>query len=392
MVVTDDIKYLGVNDHAIDLFEGMYPVPNGMAYNSYAIVDEKIAIVDTVDAEFTKPWLENVRAALGDKEPDYLIVQHMEPDHSANILHLATAYPAMMIVASAKAFSMMQNLFGTEFADRRIVVSDGDKLSLGRHKLTFIAAPMVHWPEVLMTYDSTDKVLFSADAFGKFGANDVDEEWIHEARRYYIGIVGKYGVYVQKLLKKVADLDIQAICSLHGPVLSENIGYYLNLYNIWSGYVPEENGVVIAYTSIYGNTKRAALLLAEQLKEKGFEKVIVHDLARCDMTEAVADAFRFSKLVLATTTYNAELFPFMREYISSLTERNFCNRTVALVENGGWAPIAAKLMRERMEKCKGLTFTETTVRILSALNEENYAQIAALAEELCSSAVNASVE
>lgn len=384
MDITDDIKYLGVNDHEIDLFEGMYNVPKGMAYNSYAIMDEKIAVIDTVDAEFTKQWLENIRRVMEKRKPDYLIVQHMEPDHSANILHFVEQYPETIVVASAKAFMMMQNYFQTEFTDKRVVVADGDELSLGRHKLTFVEAPMVHWPEVMVTYDQKDKVLFSADGFGKFGALDVEDEWVHEARRYYFGIVGKYGFFVQKLLGKIAELDVQIICPLHGPVLSQDVSYYVQLYDTWSRYEPEEEGILIAYTSVYGNTKKAALLLAQKLKEQGCERIIVHDLARCDMTEAVADAFRFSKLVLATTTYNAELFPFMREFISSLTERNFSNRMVAFIENGGWAPIAAKIMRERLEKCKDMVFAETTVRILSALKEENIVQMDTLAKELCS--------
>lgn len=382
MDITDDIKYLGVNDHEIDLFEGMYNVPNGMAYNSYAIMDEKIAVIDTVDVEFTKQWLENIQRVLEKRKPDYLIVQHMEPDHSANILHFVEKYPETIVVASAKAFMMMQNYFQTEFTDKRVVVADGDELSLGRHKLTFVAAPMVHWPEVMVTYDQKDKVLFSADGFGKFGALDVEDEWVHEARRYYFGIVGKYGFFVQKLLGKIAELDVYIICPLHGPVLSQDVSYYVQLYDTWSRYEPEEEGILIAYTSVYGNTKKAALLLAQKLKEQGCERIVVHDLARCDMTEAVADAFRFSKLVLATTTYNAELFPFMREFISSLTERNFSNRKVAFIENGGWAPIAAKIMRERLEKCKDMTFAETTVRILSALKEENIVQMDALVKEL----------
>ena len=384
MDITDDIKYLGVNDHEIDLFEGMYNVPKGMAYNSYAIMDEKIAVIDTVDAEFTKQWLENIQRVMEKRKPDYLIVQHMEPDHSANILHFVEQYPETIVVASEKAFMMMQNYFQTEFTDKRIVVADGDELSLGRHKLTFVAAPMVHWPEVMVTYDQKDKVLFSADGFGKFGALDVEDEWVHEARRYYFGIVGKYGFFVQKLLGKIAELDVQIICPLHGPVLSQDVSYYVQLYDTWSRYEPEEEGILIAYTSVYGNTKKASLLLAQKLKEQGCERIIVHDLARCDMTEAVADAFRFSKLVLATTTYNAELFPFMREFISSLTERNFSNRMVAFIENGGWAPIAAKIMRERLEKCKDMVFAETTVRILSALKEENIVQMDTLAKELCS--------
>lgn len=384
MNITSDIKYLGVNDHEIDLFEGMYEVPKGMAYNSYAILDEKIAIIDTVDVEFKEQWLSKVRETLGERKPDYLIVQHMEPDHSANIVSLVKCYPEIILVATAKAFQMMKNYFGTEFTDKRRIVTDGDTLALGNHNLTFIAAPMVHWPEVMVTYDARDKVLFTADAFGKFGANDVEDEWVHEARRYYFGIVGKYGLFVQKLFQKLKDLEIQKICPLHGPVLSEKIHYYLDLYNKWSNYEPEEEGIVIAYTTVYGNTKSAALLLAQKLKEKGCENVIVHDLARCDMTVAVADAFRFSKLVLATTTYNSELFPFMREFISSLAERNFRNRKIGFVENGGWAPIAAKLMRERLEKCNDMIFAENTIRIFSAMNAENVTQMDALVEELVS--------
>ena len=383
MKITKDIKYIGVNDHKIDLFEGQYVVPNGMAYNSYVILDEKIAVMDTVDAAFTHEWLDNLQNTLGEKAPDYLIVQHMEPDHSANILSFTKVYPNTKIVSSQKAFQMMKQFFGTDFADKQVVVGEGSTLSLGRHQLTFVTAPMVHWPEVIVTYDSTDKVLFSADGFGKFGALDAEEDWACEARRYYIGIVGKYGAQVQNLLKKAATLDIQIICPLHGPVLTENLGYYLNLYNTWSSYQPEEEGIVIAYTSVYGNTKKAVLQLAEKLKANGCPKVVVNDLARCDMAEAVEDAFRYSKLVLATTTYNAEIFPFMREFINHLTERNFSNRTVALMENGSWAPLAAKVMKGMLEKCKNLTFTETTVRIFSALNEESTAQLNHLAEELC---------
>ena len=383
MKITNDIKYIGVNDHKVDLFEGQYTVPNGISYNSYAIIDEKIAIMDTVDAAFTHEWLDNIQSTLSGKEPDYLIVQHMEPDHSANIFNFTKVYPRAKIVSSAKAFAMMKNFFGTDFEDNRIVVGEGDTLSLGKHNLTFVTAPMVHWPEVIVTYDSTDKVLFSADGFGKFGALDVDEPWADEARRYFIGIVGKYGAQVQSLLKKAATLDIAMICPLHGPVLKENLGYYLGLYNTWSSYQPEEEGIVIAYTSVYGNTKKAVLQLAEKLAIKGCPKVIVHDLARCDMAEAVADAFRYSKLVLATTTYNAEIFPFMREFINHLTERNFSNRTVALIENGSWAPLAAKVMRGLFEKSKNITFTDTTVRILSALNEESSAQLGSLVDELC---------
>ncbi len=383
MKITNDIVYIGVNDHKVDLFEGQYVVPNGMSYNSYVILDEQIAVMDTVDAAFTHEWLDNLQNALGGRTPDYLIVQHMEPDHSANIVNFAKAYPTAKIVASAKAFVMMGQFFGNDFADRQVVVGEGDTLTLGRHTLSFVTAPMVHWPEVIVTYDSTDKVLFSADGFGKFGALDVEEDWACEARRYYIGIVGKYGVQVQALLKKAAGLDIETICPLHGPVLTENLGYYLNLYDIWSSYQPEEEGIVIAYTSVYGNTKKAVLQLADALRQNGCPKVVVNDLARCDMAEAVEDAFRYSKLVLATTTYNADMFPFMREFIDHLTERNFQNRTVAFVENGTWAPQAAKMMHRALENCKNLTFAETGVKIRSALNEESRAQITALAEELC---------
>ncbi|MBQ8813053.1 MAG: FprA family A-type flavoprotein [Lachnospiraceae bacterium] len=383
MMITNDIKYIGVNDHEVDLFEGQYVVPNGMSYNSYAIMDERIAIMDTVDANFTEEWLENLKNVLGDRTPDYLVVHHMEPDHSANIANFVKAYPEAKIVSSAKAFAMMKNFFGTDFADRQIVVGEGSTLSLGKHELTFVTAPMVHWPEVIVSYDSTDKVLFSADGFGKFGALDVEEDWACEARRYYIGIVGKYGAPVQTLLKKASGLDIQIICPLHGPVLTENLGYYLNLYNIWSSYQPEEEGILIAYTSVYGNTEKAVMQLAQKLEEKGCPKIVVTDLARCDMAEAVEDAFRYSKLVLATTTYNAEIFPFMREFINHLTERNYSNRTVALIENGSWAPTAAKVMRGMFEKSKNLTFTDTTVKIMSALNEESTAQLNALADELC---------
>ena len=382
MNITKDIKYIGVNDHQIDLFEGQYIVPAGMAYNSYAIIDEKIAIMDSVDASFTREWLDNIQNALGERKPDYLVVQHMEPDHSANIANFLSAYPEAVVVASARAFTMMKNFFGTDYADRRIVVGEGDVLDLGEHKLSFITAPMVHWPEVIMTYDSTDKVLFSADAFGKFGAHDVEEEWACEARRYYIGIVGKYGAQVQALLKKAAELDIQIICPLHGPVLSENLGYYINLYNTWSSYQPEEEGIVIAYTSIYGNTKKAVMTLAEKLRNKGCPKVVVNDLARCDIAEAVEDAFRYSKIVLATTTYNGDIFPFMRTFIDHLTERNFSNREVAFIENGSWAPMATKTMKGMLEKCKNLTYSESTVKILSALNEESNLQLESLANEL----------
>ena len=383
MTITKDIRYIGVNDHKLDLFEGQYVVPNGMAYNSYVILDEKIAVFDTVDAKFTHEWLDNLQAALDGKTPDYLIVQHMEPDHSANILNFMNAYPAAVIVASAKAFTMMQQFFGTDFADRRLTVGEQDTLTLGRHTLTFVTAPMVHWPEVLMTYDSTDKVLFSADAFGKFGALDVEEDWACEARRYYVGIVGKYGAQVQAVLKKAAALEIGTICPLHGPVLTENLGYYLNLYHIWSSYGTETDGVMIAYTSVYGHTQKAVELLAEKLRANGCPKVAVNDLARCDMAEAVEDAFRYGKIVLATTTYNADIFPFMRIFIEHLTERNFRNRTVALIENGTWAPMALKTMRGLLEGCKNLTYTDTNVTIRSAMTDENKQQIDALAKELC---------
>ena len=383
MKITNDIKYIGVNDHKVDLFEGQYVVPNGMSYNSYAIIDEKIAIMDTVDINFTHEWLDNIRDALGGRKPDYLIVQHMEPDHSANIATFIKNYPEATVVSSAKAFAMMQNFFGTDFADNRIVVGEGDTLSLGKHMLTFVTAPMVHWPEVIVTYDSLDKVLFSADGFGKFGALDVEEDWACEARRYYIGIVGKYGAQVQALLKKAAGLDIQTICPLHGPVLTENLGYYIGLYNTWSSYEVEEEGIVIAYTSVYGNTKKAVIKLAEKLKMNGCPKVVVNDLARCDMAEAVEDAFRYSKLILATTTYNADIFPFMREFINHLTERNYQNRTVAFIENGSWAPMATKVIKGMLEKSKNLTYAENNVRILSALNDESTAQLNALADELC---------
>ena len=383
MKITNDVVYIGVNDHKIDLFEGQYVVPNGMSYNSYAIIDDKIAIMDTVDTNFTHEWLDNIQNTLGGKAPDYLVVQHMEPDHSANILNFTKAYPEAKIVSSAKAFVMMNNFFGVDFADKQVIVGEGDTLSLGKHTLTFVTAPMVHWPEVIVTYDSTDKILFSADGFGKFGALDVEEDWACEARRYYIGIVGKYGAQVQSLLKKAAGLEIEKICPLHGPVLSENLGYYINLYDIWSSYQPETEGIMIAYTSVYGNTKKAVLQLADKLKANGCPKVVVNDLARCDMAEAVEDAFRYSKLVLATTTYNAEIFPFMREFINHLTERNFSNRTVAFIENGSWAPLAAKVMKGMLEKCKNLTYADTTVKIMSALNEESTAALNSLSEELC---------
>lgn len=383
MKVTNDIIYVGVNDHKIDLFEGQYVVPNGMAYNSYVIRDQKIAVMDTVDRNFKFEWLNNLDEALGDRKPDYLIVQHMEPDHSANIFNFMNNYPDATIVSSAKAFTMMKNFFGTEFEDRRIVIKEGDTLELGEHTLHFVAAPMVHWPEVMMTYDSKDKVLFSADGFGKFGALDVEEDWACEARRYYIGIVGKYGAQVQNVLKKAATLDIQIICPLHGPVLSENLGYYLNLYNTWSSYSVETEGIMIAYTSVYGNTKQAVELLAEKLKANGCPKVVVNDLAREDMAECVEDAFRYGRIVLATTTYNAEIFPFMREFINHLTERNFRNKQIALIENGSWAPLAAKTMKKMLEGCKNIEFVEPTVRIMSALNDDSRAQIDTLAKALC---------
>ncbi len=383
MYISKDIKYIGVNDRKIDLFEGQYIVPEGMAYNSYAIIDNKIAIMDTVDVAFTHEWLDNIRDTLAGRSPDYLIVQHMEPDHSANILNFAKNYPNAKIVASAKAFVMMHNFFGTSFEDRQLVVGEGDTLSLGEHTLTFMTAPMVHWPEVIVTYDAKDKVLFSADGFGKFGALDADEDWACEARRYYFGIVGKYGSQVQALLKKAANLDINVICPLHGPVLSENLSYYINLYNTWSSYQPEEEGIMIAYTSVYGNTKRAVLQLADKLKANGAPKVVLNDLARVDMAEAVEDAFRYSKLILATTTYNADVFPFMRQFIDHLTERGFSNRTIGMIENGSWAPMAAKVMRGMLEKCKNITYTDTTVKITSALNEESSSQLNSLAEEMC---------
>ncbi len=381
MNVTKDIYYIGANDHDIDLFEGQYIVPGGMAYNSYVLMDEKIAVLDTIDARFVGQWLDNLKAVLGDRTPDYLIVQHMEPDHSAGIAAFAAAYPDATIVATAKAFQMMGQFFGTDYAQRRLVVGEGDTLSLGAHTLTFVTAPMVHWPEVMVTYDSTDRVLFSADGFGKFGALDVEEDWACEARRYYIGIVGKYGPQVQALLKKAAALDIAVICPLHGPVLTDNLGYYLGLYDTWSSYRPESAGVAIAYTSVYGNTKRAVEKLALLLEEKGV-KVALSDLARCDMAEAVEDAFRYDRLVLATTTYNADVFPFMREFVHHLTERNYQNRKVAFIENGSWAPTATKVMQGMLEKSKNLTYCENTVRILSALNADSEAQIAALAAEL----------
>ena len=383
MTITNDIRYVGVNDHKIDLFEGQYIVPNGMAYNSYVIADEKIAVMDTVDRNFKHEWLNNLDDALAGRKPDYLIVQHMEPDHSANIMSFMENYPNAVIVSSAKAFAMMGNFFGTQFEDRRIVVKEGDTLELGEHTLSFIAAPMVHWPEVIMTYDTKDKVLFSADGFGKFGALDVEEDWACEARRYYFGIVGKYGAQVQAVLKKAAKIDIQTICPLHGPVLSENLGYYIDLYNTWSSYGTESDGIMIAYTSVYGNTKKAVEILAEKLRMKGCPKVVVADLAREDMAECVEDAFRYGRIVFATTTYNADIFPFMREFIEHLTERNFQNKTVALIENGSWAPMAAKTMKKMLEGCKNLTYTDTTVKITSALNSESSEQLEKLANELC---------
>ena len=383
MTITNDIKYIGVNDHQVDLFEGQYVVPNGMAYNSYVILDDKIAVMDTVDQHFTHEWLDNLQKVLGERKPDYLVVQHMEPDHSANVANFLNLYPEATVVSSAKAFVMMKNFFGTDYAERRIVVGEGDTLTLGKHTLAFVTAPMVHWPEVIVTYDVYDKVLFSADGFGKFGALDVDEDWACEARRYYIGIVGKYGAQVQALLKKAATLDISIICPLHGPILTENLGYYLNLYDIWSSYRPESEGIVVAYTSVYGNTKAAVELLVQKLQEKGCPKVVVHDLARTDMAEAVEDAFRYNKLVLATTTYNADIFPFMKEFIHHLTERSYQNRTIAFVENGSWAPLAAKVMRSMFDGSKNLTFADNTVKILSALSEESTKQIEELSDELC---------
>lgn len=382
MFITDDIKYIGVNDRKLDLFEGQYTVPNGMAYNSYIIMDEKIAVMDTVDAGFTEEWLNNIRNTIGDKVPDYLIVHHMEPDHSASIVAFTEAYPQTQVVSSVRSFQMINSFFGIDLSDKKIEVDEGDKLSLGRHELTFMTAPMVHWPEVIVSYDSADKVLFSADGFGKFGALDADEDWACEARRYYFGIVGKYGAQVQNLLKKASALDIGIICPLHGPVLKENLGYYLDLYNTWSAYKAEEDGVMIAYTSVYGNTKNAVMLLAEKLKAKGCPKVVVNDLARCDMAEAVEDAFRYSKLVLATTTYNSDIFPFMKEFINHLTERGYRNRTVGFIENGSWAPVAAKVMKDMFAKSKNLEFADTTVRIISALNQESEAQIDALSDNL----------
>ena len=381
MIITNDIKYVGVNDHEIDLFEGQYQVPNGMAYNSYVIIDDKIAVMDSVDIRFADLWIENIKNALDGKRPDYLVVQHMEPDHSSSIMKFVESFEDVTILASAKAFSMMKGFFNNDFANNRVIVGEGDKLSLGRHELTFITAPMVHWPEVILTYDALDKVLFSADGFGKFGALDLDDEWACEARRYYFGIVGKYGAQVQALLKKVAGLDIKKICPLHGPVLDENLDYYINLYHTWSSYQPETEGVCIAYASIYGNTKAAAHLLAELLEAKGV-KVAINDLARCDMHEAVEDAFRYDRLVLASATYNADVFPFMKEFIDHLTERNYQNRRVAFIENGSWAPMATKVMKTMLEKSKNLRLAETEVKIISALSQDSKEQINALAEEL----------
>lgn len=383
MIITSDIKYIGVNDKKIDLFEGQYIVPNGMAYNSYVILDEKIAVMDTVDASFGEEWLKNLKNELGDRTPDYLIVQHMEPDHSSNINLFMNEFSNAQIVSGSKSFAMMKQFFGDEYEDRRIIVKEGDTLSLGKHNLKFIEAPMVHWPEVIVTYDELDKVLFSADGFGKFGALDVQEDWACEARRYYIGIVGKYGPQVQKLLSKAKELDIEKICPLHGPVLSENLGYYINLYDIWSSYSVESEGIVIAYTSVYGNTKKAVMLLAEELKQNGCEKVVVNDLARCDMAEAVEDAFRYGKMVLATTTYNGEIFPFMREFINHLIERGYKNRKVGIVENGSWGPMAARVITKMLENSKNIEFCENKVTIRSALNEESTAQIKVLAKEIC---------
>ena len=383
MKVTDTIKYVGVNDHQVDLFEGQYKVPNGMSYNSYVILDEKVAVMDTVDAHFGVEWLQNLETELNGRRPDYLVVQHMEPDHSANIAVFMETYPEAQIVSSAKAFVMMQQFFGTDFPERKVVVGEGSTLKLGRHTLTFVTAPMVHWPEVIVTYDSTDKVLFSADGFGKFGALDVEEDWADEARRYYIGIVGKYGAQVQALLKKAAALDIAIICPLHGPVLNENLGYYLDKYNTWSSYAVEDEGVVIAYTSVYGHTKEAVEELAEKLNQRGCPNVVVADLARCDMAEVVADAFRYSKLVFATTTYNATIFPHMQSFIDHLTARNYQGRTVGMIENGAWAPMAAKVMKKMLETSKNLTYTDTTVTVKCALNDASRAQIDALADELC---------
>ena len=383
MKITDTIRYAGVNDHQIDLFEGQYKVPNGMAYNSYVILDEKIAVMDTVDANFTHEWLDNLDRILEGRKPDYLIVQHMEPYHAANVANFLKVYPETTIVANAKTFTMIQNFFGLDLEGQKLEVTNGGTLNLGNHNLTFVFAPMVHWPEVMVTYDSTDKVLFSADGFGKFGALDVEEDWDDEARRYFIGIVGKYGPQVQKLLKVAAGLDIQIICPLHGPVLTENLGHYIGLYDTWSSYTPETEGIVIAYTSVYGHTKAAVELLADKLRSKGCPKVVVYDLARDDMSQALSDAFRYSKLVLATTTYNASIYPFMHDYITRLTEHNFQNRTVGIIENGSWAPLAAKIMKEMLSGCKKINWLDTTVKVLSAVNQENKDQLEAMASELC---------
>ena len=383
MNITDKVYYIGVNDKKIDLFEGQYIVPNGMSYNSYAIIDEKIAVMDTVDINFTEEWLNNLDTVLEGRKPDYLVVQHMEPDHSANIDNFLRKYPEAVVVSSKIAFQMMNQFFGTDYADRRIVVAEGDSIDLGGRKLTFYTAPMVHWPEVIVTYDSLDKILFSADGFGKFGALDADEDWACEARRYYVGIVGKYGVQTQALLKKAATLDIEKICPLHGPILTENLGYYIDLYNTWSSYGVESEGVVIAYTSVYGNTKKAVEYLAEKLKENGCPKVAVNDLARCDMAEAVEDAFRYGKIVLATTTYNSDIFPFMRTFIDALTERGYRNRTIAFIENGSWAPTATTVMKRMLEKSKDITYAENNVQIKSAVSDKNREQLEALAKELC---------
>ncbi len=380
---SNSIFYSGVNDHITDLFEGQYPVPDGMSYNSYVIKDDKIAVMDSVDVRFAEEWLNKVQKISDGKKPDYLVIQHMEPDHSASIMRFMEVYPQTTVVSNQKAFAMMKNFFGTDFSDCRIVVDDGDSLELGTHKLNFVLAPMVHWPEVMFTYESCEKVLFSADAFGKFGALDADKPWIDEARRYYIGIVGKYGIPVQSVLKKAANLDIKTICPLHGPVLDENLGYYLGLYNTWSSYAVEEEGVVVAYTSVYGNTKKAVELLVEKLGAYGCKKVEVYDLARCDMSQAVAAAFEYGTLVLASTTYNGDVFPFMREFVEHLTERNFSNRKVAVIENGSWAPLVAKIIGSMLEKSKNISFAQNTVRILSALNEESAEKIDALAKELC---------
>jgi len=383
MKITDTIKYVGVNDHKVDLFEGQYPVANGMAYNSYVILDEKIAVMDTVDTNFTHEWLDNLEQVLDGRKPDYLIVQHMEPDHAANVANFLKVYPDTTVVANVKTFQMIYNFFGLTLEGQKLEVTNGGTLSLGNHQLTFVFAPMVHWPEVMVTYDSTDKVLFSADGFGKFGALDVEEDWDDEARRYFIGIVGKYGTQVQSLLKVAATLDIRIICPLHGPVLSEDLEHYIGLYDTWSSYTPEEEGIVIAYTSVYGHTKKAVDLLADKLRSKGCPKVVVYDLARDDMSLALSDAFRYSKLILATTTYNASIYPFMHDYISRLVEHNFQNRTVGLIENGSWAPLAAKVMREMMAKCKKINWLDTTVKILSAINQDNQDQLEAMADELC---------